>query len=125
MGVIILVVKVILHNLNDDTFVIANSKSNRLVIKGNKLYVHIKHGAIIEGEELIEVFDTNVECIEVYNKITQFITERKSIRETINITLKDIKKSKDVNQKKMLEKFLWTMESKFLKYDNLYLKDII
>lgn len=120
-----MVVKIILHNLNDDTFVIANSKSNRLVIKDNKLYVQIKHGALIEGMELIEEFDTASECEEVYAKINQFITKRKSIRETINTTLKDIKKSKDINQKELLEKFLWIMESKFLKYDDLYLKNII
>lgn len=120
-----MVVEIILHNLNDDTFVIANSKSNRLVIKDNKLYVHIKHGALIEGMELIEEFDTNAECEEVYEKINQFITKRKSIRETINTTLKDIKNQKDINQKELLEKFIWITESKFLKYDELYLKDII
>ncbi|HBJ1645834.1 TPA: hypothetical protein LA462_000287 [Clostridium botulinum] len=120
-----MVVKIILHNLNDDTFVIANSKSNKLSIKENKLYVHIKHGTLIEGMELIEEFDTKNECIEVYEKINKFLNERKSIRETINLTLKDIKKTKDINQKELLEKFLWIMESKFLKYDKLYVRDII
>ena len=120
-----MVVKIILHNLNDDAFVIANSKSNKLLIKENKLYVHIKHGALVDGIELIEEFDTNDECIEVYEKINKFLNERKSIRETINLTLKDIKKTKDVNQKELLKEFLWIMESKFLKYDELYLKDII
>lgn len=120
-----LVVKIILHNSNDDTFVIVNSKSNQLIIKDNKLYVHIKHGAFIDGTELIEEFSTKVECEKVYEKIIQFIAERKSIRETINITLADIKRSKDIDQKKLLEKFVWIMESKFLKYDELYLKDII
>ncbi len=117
--------KIILHNSNDDTFVIANSKSNRMLIKGNKLYVHIKHGVFIEGTELIEEFNTNAKCVEVYKKINQFITERKSIRETISLTLKDIKKSKDVNQKELLKEFLWIMESKFSKYDELYIKNIM
>lgn len=118
-------VKIILHNLSDNTFLIANSKSNQLVIKNNKLYVHIKHGALIEGEELIEEFETEEKCTEAYNNIINFISERKGIRETINLTLKDIKRTKDVKQKELLERFLWIMESKFLKYDNLYLKDII
>ena len=120
-----MVVKVILHNLNDDTFVIANSKTHQLEIKGDKLYVHIKYSPLIEGMDLIEEFETTDKCIEVYNKINQFLNERKNIRETINVTLKDIKGSKDINQKKLLEKFLWIMESKFLKYDELYIKDII
>lgn len=120
-----MVVKIILHNSSDDTFVIANSKDNKLVIKENKLYVHIKHGALIDGMELIEEFSTSDKCIEVYKKINKFLNERKSIRETINLTLKDIKNTKDIKQKELLEEFLWIVESKFLKYDELYLKDII
>lgn len=120
-----LVVKIILHNLNNDTFVIANSKGNELIIKENKLYVHIKRGYLIDGMELIEEFDTKDMCFDVYNKINKFLNKRKNILETINLTVKDIKNTEDIEQKKLLEEFLWIIKSKFLKYDNLYLKDII
>lgn len=120
-----LIVKVIVHNTDDDTNIVANSNNNKLVRKGNKLYVNYKYGALIDNAELIEEFETEEQCIKVYNYILEFIKKRKEIKEVIQLTLKDIKNAKTKEEKDIFEKFLWNRESEFNKYDNLYIKDIV
>ncbi|MBY6838769.1 hypothetical protein [Clostridium botulinum] len=120
-----MIIKVIIHNTNDDTFLIANSKSKELFLKENKLYVHTKHGAFIDGTELIERFNTPEQCETVYNRIKKFINRKRELKEIINLTIKDIKKSKTEEERKIFENFLWNREREFLKYDDLYIKDIL
>lgn len=118
-------VEIIVHNINGDICIIANSKSNELERKDNKLYVNIKHGHFIKGRELIEELETEDQCKKVYKYILDFMKKRKEIKEVIQLTLKDIKNSKTQEERDIFEKFLWNRESEFLKYDNLYIKDIV
>ncbi|NFO40812.1 hypothetical protein FDB42_12035 [Clostridium botulinum] len=120
-----MIVKVTIHNTNDDIFLIANSRSKELLLNGNKLYVHTKQGAFIEGAELIEEFNTSEQCEAVYKKIKKFINRKREIKETINLTIKDIKKSKIEKEREIFENFLWNRERELLKYDDLYIKDIL
>ncbi|NFR85784.1 MULTISPECIES: hypothetical protein [unclassified Clostridium] len=119
-----MIVKVTIHNTNDDIFLIANSKSKELLLKGNKLYVHTKHGAFIDGTELIEEFNTSEQCEMVYKKIKKFINRKREIKETINLTIKDIKMSNTKDEREIFKSFLWNRERELLKYDDLYIKDI-
>lgn len=118
-------VRIIIKNINNDTFFIENSKKNELIMQEKELYVHYKYGALIEGRELIEKFKTIEQCEFVYKCIKNFINRKKEIQEVINLIKKDIKLVQNEEEKMIFKKFLLERRKELLKYNYLSIKDII
>lgn len=116
---------IIVKNINNVTFFIENSKNNELLMEGNKLYVYYKYGTLIEGLELIEKFNTIEQCEFVYKRIKKFISRKKVIQEVINLIKKDIKLAQNDEEKIIFKSFLYEKRKELLKYDYLYIKDIL
>lgn len=118
-------VRIVVKNINNDTFFIENSKNNELIMQEKELYVHYKYGALIEGRELIEKFNTIEQCEFVYKCIKKFINRKKEIEEVINLIKKDIKLVQKEEEKVIFKEFLCERRKELLKYDYLSIKDII